>query len=92
MGCVKFWRPGLGRRLTPRPRPSTPQCDCPEAQGAPACTSSRVGDIPVAEIDAVMSASAAAVQEMALLGPQLAVPLLEFGEWAGRVWEGRARV
>ncbi|EFN55954.1 hypothetical protein CHLNCDRAFT_145264 [Chlorella variabilis] len=55
-------------------------CDWHEVQHLPALTSSRVGDsIPVDEIDAVMSASAAAVREMALLGAHLAVPLLEFG-------------
>jgi hypothetical protein len=29
----------------------------------------------------LQSASAAAVQELALLGPQLAIPLLEYGAW-----------
>ena len=43
-------------------------------------TRSRVGDsIDVADIDAVMSSSVAAVREMAQLGPALALPLLEFG-------------
>ncbi len=55
------------------------QCDQAEVQGLPCCTSSRVGDLPVEEIDAVMSASAAAVVEMAMLGPQLAAALLEYG-------------
>lgn len=57
------------------------ECDAAEAAHLPAVTSSRLGDsIPVEEIDAVMSASAAAVREMAQLGPALAFPLLEYGE------------
>lgn len=55
------------------------ECDWPEVAHLPAPTSSRVGAIPVDDIDACMSASAAAVQEMAHLGPALAVPLLEYG-------------
>ena len=45
----------------------------------PVLTSSRVGNIPVEEIDAAFSASVAAVQEMTSLGPALAVPLLQYG-------------
>lgn len=45
----------------------------------PVLTVSRVGDIPIAEIDAVMTASVAALQEAALLGTKLARPLLELG-------------
>ncbi len=75
-------------RLKPRPRcpcslAVAPQCDWAEATHLPALTSSRVGSIPVDEIDACMSASAAAVQEMAHLGPALAVPLLEYGKQQG---------
>ncbi|KAI3437865.1 hypothetical protein D9Q98_000311 [Chlorella vulgaris] len=55
------------------------ECDAPGLQHLPALTSSRVGNIPVDEIDAVMSASAAAVRELAQLGAALAVPLLEYG-------------
>ena len=46
----------------------------------PVLTSSRVGDIPIEDIDAAFSASAAAVQEMQSLGADLAAPLLEYGE------------
>jgi hypothetical protein len=46
----------------------------------PALTSSRLGDIPLGDIDAAFSASVAAVREMAALGVGLAVPLLEYGE------------
>lgn len=42
-------------------------------------TSSRVGAIPIEEIDAAFSASVAAVKEMEALGPALAVPLLQYG-------------
>ena len=38
------------------------QCDWAQVAHLPALTSSRVGSIPVDEIDACMSASAAAVQ------------------------------
>lgn len=56
------------------------ECDWPGVAHLPAVTSSRVGDsVDVSEIDAVMSASVAAVAELAQLGPALALPLLEFG-------------
>ena len=45
----------------------------------PTVTSSRVGNIPIEEIDAAFSASVAAVQELQSLGAQLAVPLLQYG-------------
>lgn len=56
------------------------ECDWPGVQHLPVLTRSRVGDtIDVADIDAVMSASVAAVRELTQLGPALALPLLEFG-------------
>lgn len=59
-GCNRRW--GLPAVAVPTSSPalsirlhSCLQCDAPEVQGLPTCTSSRVGDsIPVAEIDAVM--------------------------------------
>lgn len=56
------------------------QCDAPEVASLPAITSSRMGDIPVADIDAAFSACVAAVKEMQALGTALAVPLVEYGE------------
>ena len=55
------------------------QCDWQQLASLPAVTSSRVGNLPVEEIDAAFSASVAAVQEMTVLGPALAVPLLQYG-------------
>lgn len=55
------------------------QCDWPDLASVPALTSSRVGNIPIEEIDAVFSSSVAAVEEMKMLGRGLAVPLLQFG-------------
>eukprot|EP00887_Chlorella_sp_A99_P007860 scaffold20.g7860.t1 len=56
------------------------ECDAEGTAALPALTSSRVGDkLPVEEIDAVQSASVAALRELQQLGPALAVPLLEFG-------------
>lgn len=55
------------------------ECDWQQLASLPVVTDSRVGCIPVSEIDAAFSASVAAVAEMAALGPALAVPLLEYG-------------
>lgn len=55
------------------------QCDWQQLSSLPVLTSSRVGDIPIEDIDAAFSASVAAVQEMTALGPALAVPLLQYG-------------
>ena len=68
------------------------QCNAEGVDALPVLTSSRVGDrLPVDEIDAVMSASVAALRELEQLGPQLAVPLLEFGlsgeRAGGGAWE-----
>lgn len=54
------------------------QCDAPEVLSVPVITRSRVGNIPVDEIDAVFSASVAAVEEMKTLGAALAMPLLQY--------------
>lgn len=55
------------------------QCDWPELAPCPALTSSRLGNIPVEEMNDVFSASVAAIQEMKMLGPGLAIPLLQYG-------------
>ena len=55
------------------------QCDWQQIAALPTLTSSRIGDIPVEEIDAIFSSSVAAVKEMAALGPALAMQLIAYG-------------
>ena len=55
------------------------QCDWQQIAALPMLTSSRIGDIPVEEIDAIFSSSVAAVKEMAALGPALAMQLIAYG-------------
>lgn len=54
------------------------QCDSEEVASLPVLTSSRLGEIPLNEIDQVFSASVAAVREMEVLGLALAIPLLQY--------------
>ena len=49
-----------GRHTRPPCAPLVAQCDAPEVQALPVLTSSRVGDIPVQEIDAAMVRARAA--------------------------------
>ena len=70
------WRAHSIQHLTVK---MTLQCDWDEVQVCPVLTSSRVGNIPIEEIDDVFSASVAAVEEMKMMGPGLARMLLEFG-------------
>jgi len=70
------------RPSSPDIPPTSPfhqQCDDPAVAHVQIITSSRVGDIPIQEINTVMSSSIAAIQETSILGQSYAIPLLSFG-------------
>jgi iron complex transport system substrate-binding protein len=55
------------------------QCDNKHVADVPVVTSSHVGNLPIDEIDAACTSSLAALQEMKMLGPSYAIPLLQYG-------------
>jgi hypothetical protein len=55
------------------------QCDWQEIASVHVCTSSKIGAIPLHEIDLVMRSSTAALQDAAFMGHQHAFPLVEYG-------------
>lgn len=55
------------------------QCDNQHVADVPVVTSSHVGTLPIDEIDAACTSSLGALQELKILGPSYALPLLQLG-------------